>query len=83
MDLFLSTHTSEKPTFLRLLVLFLQETEKNVPTQRPISKARERIYVYLSFRLYILQRRAYLWMAETHELCRLGQIVALMMILHI
>ena len=47
MDLFVSTHTSETPIFLRLLVLFLQETERNVPTQRPISKVRERIYVYL------------------------------------
>ena len=59
MDLF-STHTSENPIFLRLLVLFMQETERNVPTQRPISKVRENICLYLSFRLYILQRRAYL-----------------------
>ena len=36
---------------------------------------RENICLSLSLRLYILQRRAYLWLAETHELSRLGQII--------
>ena len=38
---------------------------------------RENICLSLSFRLYILQGRAYLWLAETHELSRLGQIIVL------
>ena len=30
-----STHTSENPIFLRLLILFLQERERNVPIHEP------------------------------------------------
>ena len=75
---FFYTHTSENPIFLRLLVLFLQETERNVPINEPgmnHSVKWEREYMSISV-FQIIHIATLLWLAETHELSRLGQIIS-------
>ena len=71
---FFSTHTSENPIFLRLLVLFLQATERNVPPdhtiqmcERHLTYTEEKIYFMCTSEVFSLFRSGFLFMILSYS----------------